>query len=163
MAPDFSLLNMKETSTKLSDFRGKWTVLYFYPKDDTPGCVCEATEFTDLLYRFHRLKSAIVGISPDSPAEHRKFTKKYGLQVNLLSDPDKVAMREYGAWVDTNVAGTTQGRVVRSTFLIDPQGKIAYHWPEVIPEGHAERVRQRLVKVQLERNKKVLGDKSADA
>ncbi len=155
-APEFVLLDMNEKTAKLSDYKGKWAVLYFYPRDDTPGCVCEATEFTDLLWRFHRLKSSIVGISPDSPESHRKFAKKYGLQVSLLSDPKKQAMRRYGAWVESTVADTTQGRVVRSTFIVDPEGNIAYHWPEVIPEGHAERVRARLVTLQIARNEALL-------
>ncbi|MDH3591415.1 MAG: peroxiredoxin [Planctomycetota bacterium] len=162
-APDFVLLNAQGKAEKLTDYKGKWLVVYFYPKDDTPGCVCEATEFTDLLWRFHRLDSSIIGISPDSPESHVKFTKKYGLQIKLLSDPKKQAMRRYGAWVETQVADTLQGRVVRSTFLIDPDGKIAYHWPEVIPEGHANRVRARLVKMQIERNEKALGKPQASA
>jgi peroxiredoxin Q/BCP len=153
-ATEFALLNPKEEVVKLSDFRGKWAVVYFYPADDTPGCTCQATEFTDLLVRFHNLNAVVVGVSPDSPGLHEFFTKKYNLKLTLLSDMKKEAMRAYGAWVETRIGEQKIERVVRSTFLIDPAGVIAWHWPEVIPEGHAERVRDRLAKIVAEREKK---------
>ena len=144
-APDFSLVDADEKLVKLSSLRGKWVVLYFYPQDDTPGCQCQASEFTTLLSEFHKLGSAVLGVSPDSPASKRFFREKYALGITLLSDPEHVVMKRYGAWVSTTVGEQTENRVIRSTFLIDPGGKIAYHWPEVIPQGHAERVRAKLV------------------
>lgn len=144
-APDFSLVDADEKLVKLSSLRGKWVVLYFYPQDDTPGCQCQASEFTTLLSEFHHLGSTVMGVSPDSPASKRFFREKYALGITLLSDPEHVVMKRYGAWVTTTVGEQTEGRVIRSTFLIDPKGKIAYHWPEVIPQGHAERVKTKLV------------------
>lgn len=147
-APDFSLVDADEKLVKLSDLRGKWVVLYFYPQDDTPGCQCQASEFTTLLANFHSLGATVMGVSPDSPASKRFFREKYALGVTLLSDPEHVVMKRYGSWVTTTVGEQTQGRVIRSTFLIDPKGKIAYHWPEVIPQGHAERVKAKLVSLR---------------
>ena len=143
-APAFAVPNQDDETVRLEQFRGKWGVLYFYPKDDTPGCVCEATEFTDLLWKFHAVQAEVVGVSPDPPETHRKFQKKYGLQIQLLSDTRMQVIRQYGAWVEAGVGNTRSGRVVRSTFIIDPNGKIAYHWPEVIPQGHANRVKAKL-------------------
>jgi peroxiredoxin Q/BCP len=147
-APSFTLADKEDRPVSLTDYRGKWLVLYFYPKDDTPGCTCQATEFTDLLGRFHNLNAQVVGISPDSPGDHRFFAEKYDLKITLLSDVAQKVMRLYGAWVDTQVADQALGRVIRSTFAIDPNGRIAYHWPEVIPQGHADRVRERLELLQ---------------
>ena len=143
-APRFAAPDQNEKTVKLDHFLGKWVVLYFYPRDDTPGCVCEATEFTDLLWKFHAVQAEVVGVSPDSPEKHRAFQKKYGLQIRLLSDTKLQVMRKYGAYVEAAVGNMKNGRVVRSTFLIDPNGKIAYHWPEVIPQGHAARVKKKL-------------------
>ena len=144
MATDFTLPEVRASSFTLSAERGKWVVLYFYPQADTPGCTCQATEFTNLLAKFSALDAEVVGVAPDSASAIEFFADKYKLQIRLLSDERKTVMRQYGAWVDQTVAGQQMGRVVRSTFLIDPAGKIAWHWPEVIPEGHAERVRLRL-------------------
>ncbi|MDH3584384.1 MAG: peroxiredoxin [Phycisphaerae bacterium] len=149
-APDVSRLDQDDRSVRLKDYRGRWVVLYFYPKDDTPGCTCEATEFTYLLERFHQAGADVLGVSPDTTGNHRFFREKYDLKVRLLSDTDRKLMRAYGAWIDGRIAGRTIGRVIRSTFLIDPAGKIAWHWPEVIPQGHAERVRQKLEQLQAE-------------
>lgn len=143
-APDFSLLTQDDRPLSLAGERGKWVVLYFYPADDTPGCTCQATEFTALLRDFTQRNAKVYGVSPDTPDLHRHFMKKYGLQINLLSDPDRGVMRQYGAWVDIPEGPAAPGRVVRSTYLIDPNGVVAAHWPEVIPQGHAERVMRRL-------------------
>jgi peroxiredoxin Q/BCP len=143
-ATDFTLPEVRGSTFKLSAERGKWVVLYFYPQADTPGCTCQATEFTALLAKFAALDAEVVGVAPDSAMAIEFFADKYKLQIRLLSDESKDVMRQYGAWVDQTVAGQKMGRVVRSTFLISPTGQIAWHWPEVIPEGHAERVRLRL-------------------
>jgi len=145
-AGDFALPNQNDKMVRLSNQRGRWVVLYFYPKDDTPGCTCQATEFTKLLNKFNDMQAVVMGVSPDTTGNHRFFADKYDLKITLLSDPDKKVMRQYGAWVDTQIGGQNVGRVIRTTFLIDPQGKIAHHWPEVMPKGHAERVRRVLVK-----------------
>jgi len=147
-APGFTLMDQDEKPVSLSDLRGQWVVLYFYPKDDTPGCACQANEFTALLTQFRQMNADVYGVSADSPALHRAFIAKYDLALNLLSDPDKSVMRTYGAWVDTALGDQQYGRVIRSTMIIDPEGRIAHHWPEVIPEGHAERVKDKLEELQ---------------
>ncbi len=146
-ATPFALRNSADETVKLADFAGKWTVIYFYPADDTPGCTCQATEFTDLLTRFHNLNAVVIGISPDPPVMHALFINKYNLKLTLLSDTRHETMKAYGAHVETKIGQQTVPRVLRSTFLIDPHGIIAWHWPEVIPEGHAERVRDRLAQL----------------
>lgn len=137
-AMDFTLPNQDGTPVQLSAQRGNWVVLYFYPADGTPGCTCQAQEFTRNHKQFERLDAKVFGISPDGVASHRQVHEDFDLKVDLLADPQREVMEQYGAWVKTPFGG----RVVRSTVLIDPQGEIAYHWPEVIPEGHADRVRK---------------------
>lgn len=149
-APDFNLMDQNDNPVRLRDLRGKWVVLYFYPKDDTPGCIREATDFTKLLFQLKNMNAVVYGVSEDSTASHRQFIEKHSLALPLLSDPDHKVMKEYGAWVTTNVAGKTLGRAIRTTFLIGPDGVIRYHWPEVIPQGHAERVREKLAELQRE-------------
>ncbi len=147
-APDFSALDQNRRTASLSEYGGRYVVLYFYPKDDTPGCVCEATEFTDLLYRFHEFECDVVGVSPDTPESHKRFERKYGLQVRLLADPEHAIMRKYGAWVSGQIGDVHHGRVVRTTYILDPGGRIAWHWPEVIPSGHAARVSEKLSEIR---------------
>lgn len=147
-APLFTLTNHDDKPVALKGLRGKWTILYFYPKDDTPGCTCQATEFTDILRRFHMLNAQVYGISPDNPSSHRFFIAKYKLNLPLLSDDGHKVMKQYGSYVPFKVGAIEGHRVIRSTFLIDPKGKVAYHWPEVIPEGHAARVRDKLAAIQ---------------
>jgi peroxiredoxin Q/BCP len=147
-APGFALPNQDGRIVDLSDFSGRWVVLYFYPKDDTPGCSCQATEFTHLLGEYGKMEATVIGISPDSWENHRFFARKYGLRLTLLSDPKLDTLRSYGAWAALQCAGIDSSRVLRSTFLINPQGKIAFYWPEVIPQGHAERVREKLQMLQ---------------
>jgi thioredoxin-dependent peroxiredoxin len=148
-APDFSLPDQDGRRVRLSALRGQWVVVYFYPKDDTPGCTTEATEFTGLMAGgFRPLGARVIGISADPVASHRDFRAKFELGVDLLSDPDHAVMAAYGAWVAASLGAKSYGRVIRSTLLVDPQGVIRYHWPEVIPQGHAERVRQKLAELQ---------------
>lgn len=150
-APQFTLPDENEQPVSLSDYRGQWVVLYFYPADDTPGCACQATEFTAILQKFHEQDAVVIGVSPDSPESHRLFAEKYDLKIKLLSDVDQKVMQRYGAWVDKQFGDQTHGSVVRSTVLISPDGKVAYHWPEVIPKGHAERVREKLAALKAAR------------
>lgn len=143
-APVFSLPDQNAKPVSLADQRGKWVVLYFYPADDTPGCTCQATEFTKLLHEFNGSNAVIMGVSADTPESHRKFARKYDLKFPLLSDVKRDTMREYGAWVDMPKGLGAPGRVIRSTYLINPSGVVAWHWPEVIPQGHAQRVMDKL-------------------
>jgi peroxiredoxin Q/BCP len=143
-APEFTLEDQQGNSVHLSDCQGKWVVLYFYPKDNTPGCTTEACDFTQGLKDFEALNAVVLGCSPDSPDEHCKFIEDQGLGLTLLSDPDTQVMRQYGAYGEKTRNGETTEGVLRSTVLIDPDGKVAYHWPEVKPEGHAGEVRQKL-------------------
>jgi len=143
-APDFELEDQNSEKVSLSDLNGKWVVLYFYPKDDTPGCTTEACEFTEGLEAFGDLDAVVLGCSPDSPEKHRKFIAKHDLGVRLLSDPDHGAMEAYGAWGEKTMYGRTTQGVIRSTVLIDPKGHIAHHWPRVKAAGHAEKVREKL-------------------
>jgi peroxiredoxin Q/BCP len=143
-APDFTLTNQDDQAVKLSGYKGRWVVLYFYPKDDTPGCTVEACEFTAGFPGFARLDAHVVGVSPDTPERHRRFIAKYKLKIELLSDPDHAALTKYGAWGEKNMYGKKTMGVIRSTVLIDPQGKVAHHWPKVSAKGHADEVRARL-------------------
>jgi peroxiredoxin Q/BCP len=143
-APPFTLLDQDESKVALADFRGSWVVLYFYPRDDTPGCTTEACEFTEGIESFRGLQAVVLGCSPDTPAKHRKFIEKYDLGVRLLSDPDHEVMESYGAWGEKKMYGKTVTGVIRSTVLIDPQGKVAHHWPNVKAKGHAAKVQERL-------------------
>jgi peroxiredoxin Q/BCP len=144
LAPSFTLPDYQDERVSLSDYRGQWVVLYFYPKNDTPGCTCQATEFTELLADFRDMNAAVLGVSEDTPDSHRHFREKYELKLRLLSDPDHDVMDRYGAWVDTPWGE----RVLRTTYIIGPEGRIRHHWPEVIPEGHAERVKEKLAELQ---------------
>ena len=143
-APAFSLPDQDDKSVKLSDFKGSWLVLYFYPNDDTPGCTTEACDFTNGLKDFEKLEATVVGCSPNTTESHRKFIAKYKLKVRLLSDPEHKAMTAYGAWGEKVLYGKKSIGVIRSTAIISPDGKIAHHWARVKSAGHAEAVRERL-------------------
>lgn len=141
-APAFTLNNARSKPVSLCDFTGQWVVLYFYPKDNTSGCTQEAVAFSTLLTRFKRQKAVVIGISPDSEASHAKFIEKHSLTVELLSDPDKQVCDLYGVWQKKKMAGREYMGVVRTTFLIDPKGKIVRVWDKVRVQGHAEEVLQ---------------------
>ncbi len=147
-APAFSLANQDGKTVSLKELVGKWVVVYFYPKDDTPGCTTEACEFTEQLSHFDKLGATVLGISPDSVESHQKFRAKHKLQVELLSDPDSAVAKKYGAWGEKSMYGKTYEGIIRSTVLIGPDGKIAYIWPKVSPAGHAEEVRKKLAELQ---------------
>jgi peroxiredoxin Q/BCP len=143
-APAFALKNQDDETVKLKDLAGKWTVLYFYPKDDTPGCTIEACDFTAGLKDFEKLDATVIGCSPDSTESHRKFIAKYKLKVTLLSDPERETIKTYGAWGEKNLYGKISEGVLRSTVIIDPKGKVAHHWPKVSAKGHADEVQEKL-------------------
>jgi peroxiredoxin Q/BCP len=150
-APTFALPDQDATQVRLSDFGGRWVVLYFYPKDDTPGCTTEACEFTDGIKAFENLDAVVLGCSADTPESHRKFIAKHGLKLTLLSDADRAVMKAYGAWGEKTSYGRTTMGVIRSTVLIDPKGVVAYHWPNVKAAGHAEKVREKLAELRAGR------------
>ncbi len=184
-APDFKLIDQSAKEATLGDYKGKWIVLYFYPVDDTPGCTCNATEFTESLHQFRSMNAEIVGISPDTPSMHAYFVAKYNLALRILSDLDYEVAKKYGTYFDASAPGaapTTQAKpapsptptprvtkeggpsvvdpfgtpselkpsvgvkspIIRSTYIIDPKGVIVWHCPAIIPQGHANRVRDRL-------------------
>lgn len=147
-APAFTLPDHDGNKVALKDLAGQWVVLYFYPKDDTPGCTTEACEFTEGIASFRDLDAVVLGCSPDSPESHRAFIEKYKLAVTLLSDEKKTVMVKYGAWGEKNMYGKKVEGVIRSTVLIDPQGKVARIWPNVKAAGHAAKVREALQELQ---------------
>ena len=130
-APAFTLTDADGVAVSLQSLRGKHVIVYFYPRDDTPGCTKEACGFRDLAADFDAADAAILGISPDGPASHQKFVAKYGLPFTLLSDPDRQVMREYGAYGEKMMYGKKTVGVIRSTVLIGPDGVVAKHWRRV--------------------------------
>lgn len=150
-APDFTLPDQDGNDVTLSDLRGSWVVLYFYPRDDTPGCTTEACEFTASLDGFAGLDAVVLGCSPDRPEKHRRFIAKHGIGVRLLSDPEHSVMERYGAWGEKKMYGRTSQGVIRSTVLIDPEGTVVHHWPKVRAAGHAEKVRSVLEELRAAR------------
>ena len=147
-APDFSLNNAEGSAKTLSDLKGRWTVLYFYPKDNTPGCTLEANEFNAARDSFQALQAHVVGVSPDSCKSHQNFAKKQGLTIELLSDPEKTMLETYGVWQEKSMYGRSYMGVVRTTLLIDPEGVIREVWSKVKVKGHVEAVLQRLKELQ---------------
>jgi peroxiredoxin Q/BCP len=143
-APDFALPNQDDEVVKLKDLAGGWVVLYFYPRDDTPGCTVEACEFTDGVRAFAKLDAVVLGCSPDTAEQHRKFIAKHKLKIALLSDPEHEAMKAYGAWGEKVLYGRKFLGVIRSTVIVDPKGDVAHHWKKVKAKGHAESVRKKL-------------------
>ncbi len=130
-APDFSLKNQDDKEVSLKENKGKWIVLYFYPKDNTSGCTKEACDFTESLKDYEKLNATVLGVSPDSTESHRNFIEKQSLDITLLSDPDKKAHKAYGAWGMKKNYGKEYEGVIRSTFIISPEGKIAEAWSKV--------------------------------
>lgn len=139
-APDFSLLSDQDQPVALKDLRGKKVILYFYPKDNTPGCTREACDFRDNLNQFESNDTVILGISKDSPAKHRKFKEKYSLPFSLLADEDGTVCQAYGVIDKKSLFGNTFLGIQRSTFLIDEQGIIRSIWRKVKVTGHIEKV-----------------------
>jgi len=143
-APDFTLESDAGETVRLSELQGKPVVLYFYPKDDTPGCTTEACQFNENLSRFQQAKTPVIGISADSAASHAKFRNKYGLQFPLLTDKSREVMERYGAYGEKMMYGKPVTGVIRSTFLIDEQGKVQQAWYSVKANGHAQKVLEAL-------------------
>ena len=146
-APDFTAKDRDGNSVSLQDFANQWLILYFYPKDNTPGCTTEAQEFTTYQAEFSELGAKIVGVSPDSEKSHGKFIDKHDLTIQLLSDPEHQVIEAYGTWRLKKFMGKEYMGVVRSTFLITPEGKIAQTWDKVRVKGHVEKVLQELQKL----------------
>jgi peroxiredoxin Q/BCP len=143
-APDFNLTTEDGDSVHLADLKGKPVVLYFYPRDDTPGCTIEACSFRDLSPAFEKRGAIVYGVSTDSVKSHTKFAQKYGLNFPLLSDPDHAVTEAYDSWGPKKFLGREFLGVKRNTFLIGKDGKIARVWEGVKPAGHAEEVLQAL-------------------
>lgn len=143
-APAFTLNDADGEPVRLADLRGRWVVLYFYPRADTPGCTTEACEFTERLRDFDSMDATVLAASPDLPPALAKFRAKHRLGVTLLSDPDREALAKYGAWGTKKLYGKETVGVIRSTVIIDPSGKVAHHWKSVRAAGHAEHVKARL-------------------
>jgi peroxiredoxin Q/BCP len=143
-APAFSLPDQDGTTVSLKDFAGQQVVIYFYPKDDTPGCTKEACQFNDNLHAFTAAKVPVLGISGDSAERHRKFREKYGLTFPLLTDADHTVGEAYGAWGEKTLYGKKSIGVIRSTFLIGADGTIVRPWYHVKADGHAAKVLEAL-------------------
>ena len=143
-APDFVATDQNGNTVSLQDKCDRWLILYFYPKDNTPGCTKEAHEFTEYLPKFQELGADIVGVSPDSEKSHCKFIDKHDLKIQLLSDTEHEVIEAYGAWRLKKFMGKEYMGVVRSTFLIAPDGKIAAVWDKVRVKGHVEKVLTKL-------------------
>lgn len=143
-APDFSLTSNEGVQANLKEYRGKWVVLYFYPKDFTSGCTLEAQNFQRDLAKFEQVNAVILGVSVDSAESHKDFCTKEGLRFKLLSDPDAQVSTAYGSLMDYNGAKLS----ARNTFIIDPEGKIAQVFTSVKPSGHSEEVLNALARLQ---------------
>ena len=140
IAPDFSLASSSGKTVSLSDFRGETVIVYFYPKDDTPGCTKEACSFRDTFDVLSDAGVTILGISPDSIESHNKFIEKFNLNFQLLSDPDKSTAKNYGAWGEKNMYGKIVVGMKRMSFLINPEGTVQHVWSKVKTESHGQDV-----------------------
>ena len=143
-APAFETTDQNGDTVSLGEFKGRKVVLYFYPKDDTPGCTKEACSFRDAWSQFRRRKVAVLGVSVDDEKSHRKFAEKFSLPFTLLADPDKKIVRDYGVWGEKSMYGRKYMGTHRVTYLIDEKGRIAAVWPKVKPDEHAEEVLEAL-------------------
>lgn len=147
-APDFCLPNQDDVEICLRDLRGKWIVLYFYPKDSTPGCTTEACDFSDAAPDFSSLNAVILGVSADSTKKHRSFIEKQSLSITLLSDEETSMLQEYGIWQLKKNYGKEYMGIVRTTLIIDPQGTIKAIWKNVKVKDHAKEVMKKLEELQ---------------
>lgn len=144
LAPDFTLSDEQGRSHALSQYRGQKVILYFYPKDDTPGCTTEACGFRDRLGSFTDHRAVVLGVSPDSVESHRRFVQKYGLNFPLLADEGHRVAERYGVWVEKKRYGATTMGIARTTFVIGPDGRIEHVFRNVRPDGHEQEILQRL-------------------
>jgi len=143
-APAFELVDHDGVSHSLEAYRGQWLVVYFYPKDDTPGCTTEACGFRDASDALAELDAVVLGVSADDAKAHQRFASKYALNFPLLVDPDKSMLEAYGAWGEKQMYGKVYMGVSRITYIIDPEGRVAQVWPKVKADGHAEEVQAAL-------------------
>jgi peroxiredoxin Q/BCP len=143
-APDFALPDQDGKIHRLSDYRGKQVVLYFYPKDDTPGCTKEACGFRDSFAEFKKAGITVFGVSADDAGSHRKFREKYELPFTLLADTDKKTIKDYGVWVEKQNYGKKYWGIARMTFLIDKNGNVMHVYRKVAPEKHADEILEKL-------------------
>jgi peroxiredoxin Q/BCP len=148
LAPEVALPDEHGTVHRLADRRGSWTVVYFYPADDTPGCTKEACQFRDLNGDLNGMDAEIWGVSPDGAGSHAAFRAKFGLPFTLLSDVDHAVAERYGAWGEKVSYGKTYVGLIRSSFLVGPDGRLAHVWPTVKADGHAQQVLETLRSVQ---------------
>lgn len=139
-APEFALNDKDGRTVRLADFRGKKTVVYFYPKDDTPGCTRQACAFRDAFDGFKRADIAVIGISKDSEASHRRFSEKYELPFILLADPERVAIDAFGVWQEKTMYGKTSFGVARSTFVLDEEGTVIKVFEKANPDTNAAEI-----------------------
>lgn len=139
-APKFTAKDQDGATVKLGDFKGKKVVIYFYPKDDTPGCTKEACAFRDSFPKFKKLGVEVLGVSTDGEAKHRKFIEKYDLPFRLLADDDKQLVEAFGVWGEKSLYGRKYMGTNRVTYLIDEAGKVEAVWPKVKPETHADEI-----------------------
>ena len=147
-APAFTLKSDDGEKLSLAGFKGRYLVVYFYPRDDTPGCTLEAQGFNKALGQLDKLGAAVVGVSKDSLESHCKFRDKYKLKFPLLSDPDGKTIEKYGAWGEKNMYGKKSMGIVRSTVIVDPQGKVAKVFPKVKVDGHVDAVLDTIKKLK---------------
>ncbi|HSQ70091.1 MAG TPA: peroxiredoxin [Steroidobacteraceae bacterium] len=148
-APDFRLQDQQGQWHKLSDYKGKWVALYFYPKDDTPGCTTQACSFRDNIFAFNNEGAVILGISVDDVASHKEFAEKHGLPFTLLADPEKAVTKQYGVLRNFGVIEVAR----RDTFLIDPEGRVAKHYESVDPDENSKIVLQDIKDLKAARGK----------
>jgi peroxiredoxin Q/BCP len=157
LAPEIALSDETGTIHRLADQRGRWTIVYFYPKDDTPGCTLEACEFRDANDTIVERGADVWGISPQGATSKRSFREKFQLPFVLLADEGHQVAEAYGSWVEKHNYGKTYWGTARTTFLVDPEGRIAHAWPKVKPEGHAADVLATLDQAQAARSSAVAG------
>jgi len=143
-APEFCLLDQNDKKVCLKDLRGKWVVLYFYPKDNSKSCILEAVSFTDNLKTLEDMGAVVMGVSPDSVKSHQNFVAKHYLNFTLLSDPEHEVLENYGVWTLKKMYGREYMGVERSTFIINPEGYVENKWRKVRVKGHVEKVKQKL-------------------
>ncbi len=143
-APAFTAAIQDETKIALKDFKGQWVVLYFYPKDNTSGCTSEACDFRDNMERISAMDTVVIGVSPDSPKSHTNFIAKHNLNFNLIADKEKIILNKYDAMGEKKMYGRTYMGVIRTTYIIAPDGKIKYVFSPVKVKGHVNAVIEKL-------------------